>query len=71
MYGEVTSKNHQAYSWGQFAYIDSATACGFASSVIILLSTFTVIATLTVVSTPTILTIHPYCRYNYQGLYHL
>jgi len=47
MYGEVTSRNHQAFSWGhlirlQYGYIDSATVCGFASSVIILLKTLAV-----------------------------
>ena len=42
MYGEVTSRNHQAYSGGhliQYGYINSASVCSFASSIIILLKT--------------------------------
>ena len=40
MYGEMTSRNNQAYSRGHLVhntggYMDSATACSFASSVII------------------------------------
>ena len=36
MYGKVTSRNHQAYSWGHLlhnnTYTDSATVCDFANS---------------------------------------
>ena len=43
MYGEVTSRKHQAYSWGhlvqnnRLGYINIAAVCGFAISEIILL----------------------------------
>ena len=41
MYGEVTSRNHQAYNWGtsyltMTLNIDSATECSFANPVILL-----------------------------------
>ena len=45
MYGEVTSRNHQAYSWGHLvhnntlSYINIAAVCGFDISEIILLRT--------------------------------
>ena len=45
MYGEVTSRNHQAYSCGHIvhnktlSYINIAAVCGFAISEIILLRT--------------------------------
>ena len=44
MYGEVTSRNHQAYSWGHLVHIntvdiDIAAVYGFAISVTISLRT--------------------------------
>ena len=44
MYGEVTSRNHQAYSWGHLVhnntdYINIAAVCGFAISEITFLGT--------------------------------
>ena len=44
MYGEVTSRNRQAYSWGHLVlnntdYINIAAVCGFAISEIIFLRT--------------------------------
>ena len=48
IYGEVTYRNHQAYSWGHLVHnntvrsIYSAAVCDFASSKIILLKTLAV-----------------------------
>ena len=48
MYGEVTSRNHQAYSWGHFvhnntlSYINIAAVCAFDISEITQLHNFIV-----------------------------